>query len=248
MEPLVVVPTKGLCNRLRVVFSYLMQATSEGRPLVVIWKPSAECNGFFLDYFKPLPNTRFLTRNTRPRLPVAYEGYEWHPSFSPYESFIYEDLCLTAAMERRVRALVSRLGGEDRFISLHIRRTDHTTLATTHGMLTPIEVFTRFIDSHPTKKAYLATDNHETQAMFLRHYGPRRLLTCAIIPVSDALRKTSLEDAVVDIFVASNAAYFMGSGYSSFTSLIEHLYTRRKRLMTEDRDTETIRELQSLDP
>jgi hypothetical protein len=248
MLKIVVVPTEGLCNRLRVVFSYYMKAKSEGRPLVVIWKPSAECNGFFLDYFEPLPNTRFLTRNTDPRLPVAYKGYQWHPSFSPYESFIYEGLLLTTAMEKRVQALVDRLGGEDGFISLHVRRTDHTALAMAQGMLTPLEAFIRFIDSHPTKKAYLATDNHETQAVFARRYGPHRLLSCTTIPVSDALRKTSLEDAVVDIFVASRASHFMGSGYSSFSSLIEHLYTRRKRLLTEDRETETIRELQSLDP
>ena len=47
----VIHPRGGLCNYLRVVFSYYIKARKLNQELVVIWKITSECNGFFLDYF-----------------------------------------------------------------------------------------------------------------------------------------------------------------------------------------------------
>ena len=42
-----IIPTGGLCNYLRVVFSYNEYAKSINKKLTVIWNVTKECNGFF---------------------------------------------------------------------------------------------------------------------------------------------------------------------------------------------------------
>lgn len=44
-------PVGGLCNYLRVIFSYYVYATNMNEQLLVIWNETEYCNGFFLDYF-----------------------------------------------------------------------------------------------------------------------------------------------------------------------------------------------------
>ena len=52
----VIKPSGGLCNYLRVIFSYYQYAQKINKKLVVIWTVTRFCNGFFLDYFEPVEN------------------------------------------------------------------------------------------------------------------------------------------------------------------------------------------------
>jgi len=80
----------------------------------------------------------------------------------------------------------------------------------------------KFIDNcDPTMKIYIATDNKETQDIFINKYNDRIIIK-KIIP-SDSLRQTSVQDAVVDIYICAGAKYFMGSIGSSFTDLITYI-------------------------
>ena len=40
-------PTGGLCNYLRVIFSYYEYAKTINCKLIVVWKKTNACNGFF---------------------------------------------------------------------------------------------------------------------------------------------------------------------------------------------------------
>lgn len=51
-----IIPTDGLCNYLRVVFSYNKYAKSINERLTVIWRITGACNGFFYTILK-----KFLT-------------------------------------------------------------------------------------------------------------------------------------------------------------------------------------------
>jgi hypothetical protein len=70
-------------------------------------------------------------------------------------------------------------------------------------------------------KIYIATDNKDTQDIFINKYNDR-LIIKKIIP-SKNLRQTSVQDAVVDIYICAGAKYFMGSIGSSFTDLINYI-------------------------
>jgi hypothetical protein len=78
-----------------------------------------------------------------------------------------------------------------------------------------------FINQYPSSlKVYIATDNYETQQKFINFYGDR--LIYKKIEASDNLRQTSLQDAVVDMYVCAGAKYFLGS-ISNFTDIINQL-------------------------
>jgi hypothetical protein len=62
----------------------------------------------------------------------------------------------------------------------------------------------------------------DTQALFRARYGDR-IVTFENVSKKSALRKTSLEHAVVDLFVCSMAAFFKGTYFSSFSEEIEAL-------------------------
>ena len=51
---IVVKPIGGLCNKLRVTFSYYLLAKSQNKKLYVIWNIGSDCLGFFLDYFEEI--------------------------------------------------------------------------------------------------------------------------------------------------------------------------------------------------
>ena len=70
-------------------------------------------------------------------------------------------------------------------------------------------------------KVYIATDNYETQQTFINFYGDR--LIYKKIEPSTNLRQTSLQDAVVDMYVCAGAKYFLGSVKSSFSDTITYL-------------------------
>jgi hypothetical protein len=79
-----------------------------------------------------------------------------------------------------------------------------------------------FIDQYNSNiKIYIATDNKETQDIFIKKYN-NRIIIKKIKP-SEKLRQTSVQDAVVDIYMCAGATYFMGSYGSSFTDLINNL-------------------------
>ena len=107
------------------------------------------------------------------------------------------------------------------FIACHIRRTDIITLKPYLKNMKPDQEYINFINQYPNNlKIFIATDNRETQDIFINIYGDR--IICKKIEVNDNYRQTTLEDTVTDIYVSSNAKYFMGS-YSSVTETIKYL-------------------------
>ena len=247
---IVVYPTEGLCNKLRVVFSYYQKALEKKEELVVIWDDTEQCNGYFLDYFEPVKNIRFV-KNNKEAYPVDYKGYQccegYRPYTSKYQSNFFEKLVplpyLISVMDERRKLL------KDKYIAVHIRRTDHSDLARENERYTHDNEFHEFINENGTYNVYLATDNLQTQKAFLEHHSER--IKCIKLadggdrvdaPVSrfaslinpfnqdkrrkPNLRKTSLEHAIIDLYMCIYADKFMGSGYSSFSNFITYMRER----------------------
>ena len=218
---LVIMPEGGLCNMLRVVFSWYAKAKKEGRQLIVCWALSDACPGFFLDYFMPIAGIKFI-KGYVPGIHYDYQGCEVLKEFN-YPS-MYAALKPKAQLQARIDSNIAELRtGAAGFVALHARRTDHIKDAMANNKFTSDVGFFEFLDKQSLESnIYLATDNLETQEIFKARYGARMKALKWITP-RRALRQTGIEDAVVDIFTCVAANAFLGSGWSSFSDLINDL-------------------------
>ena len=243
-----VIPMAGFCNYLRVVFSFYEYAKSIDEKLTVIWLISTQCNGYLLDYFEPIPNIVFLLEppeniviediklNVYEEKPnLIYKGWDPHPLFSPYEYsslhngiYIFKYLKLLPYMNDKIIEKQHIIGNN--YISVHIRRTDHIELAKEWSGFTTDNDFIQFIDKFENTPIYIATDNKETYNLFKQKYNNRipfeyhkELSGWKESETWEGARHTTLEDAILDIYLCVYSTHFMGSGISSFSHTINSL-------------------------
>ena len=220
-QPIIISPTCGFANRLRVMLSYYELARHLKNRLVVYWPLTSACNGYFWDFFQPVPYLEFTTNQP---LYINYHGGKLHPNFQQPS---YRHLRLRPKFQRFIDAYIAQNKlNEKPHIALHIRRTDHTTLSKDRNKpVTTDDEFIAFVKEQPTDaKIYLATDNRKTQDQFINLFGKDRVLVHHLInPINTAQRKTSLGEAIFDIYICSQTHKFKGSHRSSFSDLISLL-------------------------
>ena len=218
---LIIMPEGGLCNMLRVVFSWYAKAKKENRELIVCWVVSDACPGFFLDYFEQVPGIRFI-KGYHPCATYDYQGCEVLKEFN--HPSIYVPLIPKQHIQDKINFNITVLSSNgSSFIAIHARRTDHIKDAIANNKFTSDADFFNFIDKQPQdSNIYIATDNVATQEIYKSRYGSRIKVMKWITP-QRKLRQTPLEDAIVDIFTCIGANAFMGSGWSSFSDLINDL-------------------------
>ena len=213
---IIIKPTGGLCNYLRVIFSYYEYARKNNSELNVIWIKSNACPGYFLDYFEPIPHVSF-NKQIDKDVKIDYNGCSTMKNFQPK----YDKLKLKSYIEKIVFDKLDILNKN--YISVHIRRTDHIQLAKYNNRYTDDEEFINFLDkSDNNKNIYIATDNEITYNKFKKKYQNRIKIDYHKTN-NNSLRKTSLQDAIIDIYICVYSDDFMGSGWSSFSGLIKSL-------------------------
>lgn len=202
-----IAPTQGLCNRLRVVFSFRKEALLKGWPLEVEWHLEEECVGHFLDVFEPVDGVDFVSVLSGE---ADYRGcYQCCPPD-------YADLRPNEAVRKFIRDNLRELG--DDFVAVHVRRTDHSRHAIKRECFTPDEEFHEFVEG-TQGPLFLATDEQEVQHEFRLRYGDR-LKATSPFEHPDKLRQSSLMRSVADLYTCVLATQFKGSGWSSFSRLI----------------------------
>lgn len=207
-------PTGGLCNYLRVIFSYYEYTSENNLELNIIWIKTNACPGYFLDYFEPIPHVSFKTEIDKD-VKIDYKGCYIMKNFKPK----YDKLKLKSYMKKIIFDKVDILNKN--YISAHIRRTDHIQLAKRKNVYTTDEHFIDFLDKSD-KNIYIATDNKKTYNKFKEKYQER--IKFEYHQTNDkSLRQTSLQDAIIDIYMCVYSDDFKGSGWSSFSDLIESL-------------------------
>jgi len=211
---IVVEPIGGLCNYLRVVFSYYQKAIKDNEELVVVWKKTESCPGFFLDYFENVKNTQFIKERKNIKK-VDYKGFSICPGLIPN----YVNLIPNKKILQKIKNNVKLL--EDNYDAIHVRRTDHVKLAKDFNSFTPDEEFIDFVNNSKSKYLYIATDNRKTQNNFLKRYKNKIKVVKLIDDSQKNLRKTSLEDAIIDLYMCIYSINFKGSGFSSFSDTIK---------------------------
>jgi len=232
-------PTGGLCNRLRVVLSYLEEARLQNKELCVIWDTDKYCNGYFLDYFEPIDNVTFYT-SSKSNFKVDYKGCDWHPDHPFWiKHKTYKQLVPLPAIQDKIKSNILQLGKN--YISVHIRRTDHTELAKKNNAFTTDDEFFNFINNYnQIQSLYIATDNETTFNIFKSKYKSKIKLEYKTKQAAtqetskgafdrfrimytnkqEPIRQTTLEQSIIDLFMCVYADEFKGSGWSSFTDTI----------------------------
>jgi hypothetical protein len=217
----VIQPKGGLCNYLRVVFSYYIKACELNEELVVIWNITSQCNGFFLDYFMPIKNITFKKENTD-KLKINYYGCY------PYNNYKINYSMLEPLPELKNLILSKIKVLNNNYNAIHVRRTDHTNLAKKKNKFTSNEMFFEFLDNIKDKNCiYIATDNEKTYNEFKDKYKDN--IKFKYHNEINGLRKTSLKDAIIDLYMCIYANNFMGSQYSSFSDLITSIRKMDKK-------------------
>jgi hypothetical protein len=134
-------------------------------------------------------------------------------------------LKLLPALQAEIDAFVSENGP---YAAVHIRRTDHSTMAKENNAYTDDELFVSFLSAHVPKNIYIATDNRGTQDQFSGLFK-NRVKGLSLITPTHSLRQTDLRAAIKDLFLCIHAADFKGSGYSSFTDVIHAVRKMRSK-------------------
>ena len=242
-QPVVICCDHGLCNRLRAILSHREIAQREGRKLFVVWQCDRQCNGDFLDCFAPLPGVRFLRQPppwypAPPRVNHCHQAIRGTPAETATTTLLKPSPSLHAA-------LLLRLPEGTPFIAVHIRRTDmaisaDTQLNVEYARLTTDAAFDDFLESYPEHQIYVATDCGATLNRFAEKYAAR--LVGATAERRAAYnpwrhRQTSLQDAVMDLFLCARSTLFMGSYGSSFSDTIAQLRASRGTVSPADRHT-----------
>jgi len=217
----IVFPQGGLSNRLRVVFSYFQYCKEIKKKLVVLWIIDERCKGFFLDYFKPVNGIEFIyysgTYWTQYMGRIDYYGLNSHPN--KYKN-IYGDLILLDKIQKKVDTIKNKL---DKYISVHIRRTDLTQIL---AKFIDDNEFIDFINKNNNYNLFIATDNRKTQDTFYKLFKDK-IKYIKFIDPSDKLRQTSLEQTIIDIFVCIYSNKFKGTTGSSLSDLIKTIRKER---------------------
>jgi hypothetical protein len=182
-----------------------------------VWHPDAEvCHARFQDVFQPIPGIEVVDSG-----PYESAAFECDAKNSSDWMRKYKELVPTYGLQARIAACKHTLG-ED-YSAVHWRRLDHTPHADNMKwpQLTEPEV-QQFLTEHTP--SFLATDNASTQRRMVSS------LVAEFIPHGveqqgehDHRRYTTLQHAVVDLFVCAGAKHFLGTPGSSFSETIDIL-------------------------
>jgi hypothetical protein len=219
--------SSGLSNRIRTILGFKAVCDKFNKKLNVIWISDNTCNGNFTDYFKGINNVKFFNTKIEP---IDYLGQSSIKNILNFyfinkkEHELYSDIILKKHIKEKVDNFVEQYNIKN-CIGIHVRRTDYTGNfigKLLNGSNNDNDFF-EYIDKYSKGNPFfIATDNKETQTIFKNKYG-KRALFYSKIKDNNNLRKTSLENAIIDIFILSKCKKIKGTNKSSFTDFAINL-------------------------
>jgi hypothetical protein len=213
----------GLCNRIRYLFSWIHKIKKENNDdkINMIWPINKYCTGTFNSCFESIDDVDFIYVDAS--RDIHHDCIESEYSFidknySPKKiNNFYSQLNLNSKTEKMFKTFKNK-NNITEYTSMHIRRTDHSTLAKKNKKYTEDIVFENFL-RNSSLPVYLATDNQETQTYFIKKYN-NVFVYKDIKESNSCLRKTSLEHTIIDMWMCIYSSEFLPSGYSSLSGLI----------------------------
>lgn len=223
----------GLANRLRTLIGFLYIAEQKNEKIIFHWDINDyACNGKFYELFDKIDSNNVeLIECKKENIDYFFQGQDTMNAiikkygndllplninnkwFTNIEIEYYKKLIIKDDIIKEVNDYCNKIG---KFNGMHIRRTDHSQLARNNNSYTTFEEFDIFIKEQNNLPIYLATDERKVQLKY-----PNTIKYKLISELdSNKLRQTSLKDAFIEILICAHAIHFKGSGYSSFSKLI----------------------------
>ncbi len=236
----------GLCNRLRCLAAMQALAALHQVELCMLWEPGITCPASFDDLFEPVCTMvspaemdRFRLRNDI-RL-VAGKGAGNRPEFYGKGEVFTQHWKFYVRQLRPLPHILQKINDHaasvwnDHMVGVHVRRTDAVAdrgrrLGITFRDTPIIDAMHKEVESNPETRFSFATDNEKTLQLFVSEFGER--LTCypkgfeCFDPAKHSLygskqaighRHTSVEDAVIDLWLLSRTNKIIGTMGSSFS-------------------------------
>lgn len=225
-------PWEGMCGRLRAAISIAALAQMFRHHFGLLWsKPSEHCPGRFTDVFEP--NTYAILQ--RPNLlPADMISHTFHGRASKWlpiqvrNSFIgrgKQRKVFEHAFRRQARMLTLKPMLNDtlqafletlpkNIIGVHVRRTDFFEQTVDSDCLL-LRALRQVSDLHPDAPFLVCADNYESVQWLRKRFGER--VFWRDVPISQPdMRKTTLEDAAIDLFALASTKLIVGCHKSSF--------------------------------
>ena len=226
--------TSGLSNRIRTMLGFIEVCKHFNKKLIVIWVKDETCNGNYLDYFKPIDGVEFIDSLTS----VNYDNIDYvgqsktltildNYKIKDYKNNYYHIVPIDS-LQTTIDTFVCNNNIKE-CVGIHVRRTDYTgnLIGKILNGANSDREFCDYIDKYSRGKGYfLATDNRDSQEYYIKKYG-KRTIVYSSIKETNSLRKTSLENAIVDIYLLSYCKSIKGTYNSSFTDFARLLKKSR---------------------
>lgn len=227
----------GLSNRIRSMLALIYVCKTNNWKLKIYWPINKVCPAHFLTVFKKLSNMNFIYFKENKNLNNTLNAIKWNfkgqytfygiikdyfPNLS-LEIIKKIELKYYSMLQPKAHIIkiindINKIYNLNTCYSIHMRRSDHIALAKLKNKYTDSLEFIDFINESPGK-VYLSTDNKVTQNKYLKMYPNKIIFYKNITNIND-FRQTSLDHAVVDIYICSKTKNFKQSGFSSFSDFI----------------------------
>ena len=244
---IIIQPSGGLCNRMRVISSAYILAQKKNCKLLVLWKMCDELNCPFEELF--LPPKEFTIINFKSNFNMKKLFYQFtakqrfnntdiennktdgvlhNDFFEKLASSVYISTWehFYPAKDYHVfeptTALKERIKKiTDTFgshcVGVHIRRTDHTW-AIANSKSDEFSIAIREeLKKFPDAKFYIATDDIREEERLRKEFGNAILSNTTKTLARDSVE--GMHDALIDLFCLSSTTKIFGSYYSSFTDI-----------------------------
>lgn len=202
----------GMTCRLKSIFSYYMFCKKNNMELCVIWNIDDSTPGHFLDYFENINGITFVESYSNAIYLKIGKGH-------PYEMYNFDNLKLLPYLKNIILSNIQKM---NKYISVHIRRTDFKRLAFSQRIYMDDCEFEDFINKNNDYNVYIATDNAQTQEKFYNLYKDKIKVIYFINKSNQSTRKTTLEHSIIDLCMCINSEKFFGTRGSSYTNFITH--------------------------
>lgn len=259
---LIIQPSGGLCNRMRVINSARLLAEKRKEKLIVLWYACPELNCSFEDLFLPVKGLTMLNiRSLKDPRKLFYQFLSrqrfgnddilnnktdgvLHEDFyrslkNPVYIFTWEHFYPSSDYSIYIPTapLQKRIDAmtasfQGRCVGVHIRRTDNTVSMGKSTTEQFIALMNKELEHYPETTFFLATDDMAEEAL-LRKTFPGRIISNE----SRTLERSSpagMHDALLDLYCLAATQKLIGSYWSSFTDIAADMGGIEKVIAGED--------------
>lgn len=244
---IIIQPSGGLCNRIRVINSAYELAKKRGDKLTVLWLNNAELNCPFESLFAPVTEIKIINIFSNMNLKKIFFQLSSQQRFNnpmiennKKDGVLNEDFF--QSMKKRIyistwehfypssdyrffkpaKEIQERIDAittqfGDTCVGVHIRRTDHTWAIESSKTDGFVNAIDNELIKNPNTKFYIATDDINEEN-YLKSTFPSAIISNQTKTLSRN-SVAGMHDALIDLICLSKTNKIFGSYFSSFTDV-----------------------------